>query len=262
MKCPVCGGESWRTTITGTGFHIEECSAGCIGRTVPPPDFSPDLPEGARVENLTDGDSAHFTFANEIMDLLARFQPRGKLLDVGSGWGHMLKVAREHGYDVTGIEASPAVADLAAKAFGINAIVGFFPEVSFDASSFDVVIMNHVLEHVPDPRSVLVEADRILKPGGVIAVVVPNFDSLMRRLMSRRWCGLQPSQHIWQLSVKSVRRLTSAAGLIPVAVRHRELHYPRGPRSLPKWIVWLTVLTSARLSRMGDNVIVLAGKAG
>lgn len=261
-ECPICGRNDWRTVLNGSDFRVEECAAGCIGRTVPPPEFSPDLPEGAKVENLTQVDSGHYTFAEEIMALLRRFQPKGKLLDIGSGWGHMLKLARENGYDVTGIEASPGVADLAAKAFGINAIVGFFPEVTFEAASFNVVVINHVLEHVPDPKSVLMEAERILKPGGVIAVIFPNYNSLMRRIMADRWYGLQPSQHVWQLSVRSVWQLAKAVSLIPVTVRHSQLHYPRGPRSLLKWTAWLAVLTSARLLNMGDNVIVIAGKAG
>lgn len=261
MKCPICAGESWRTTITGAGFHIEECSAGCIARTVPPPEYSPDLPEGGRVESLTQSDSGHFMFAEEIMALLGDYQPRGRLLDIGSGWGHVLKLAREQGYDVTGIEASPGVADLASKAFGIDAVIGFFPDVSFEPSSFDVVVINHVLEHMPDPISVLSEVQRILRPGGVIAMMFPNLNSFMRLIMSGRWHGLQPSQHVWQLSVRSVWRLTRMAGLIPVAVRHSHLHYPRGPRSLPKWMVWQVVLTSANVFRMGDNAMVLARKA-
>ena len=249
MKCPVCGRESWRTTIAGTGFHIEECSAGCIRRTVPPPKYCPDLPDGASAENLDDKDSGHFRIAGEILDVVGGVQPSGKLLDIGSGWGQLLKLAGDRGYDAMGLEASPGAADISRQAFGANVIEGSFPEYRFEPCAFE------------DPLAALSEAQRILKPDGILAVCVPNFNSVMSQVKCKRWQGLQPSQHVWQLSVRSVCRLTNAAGLTPVAVRHRQLDYPHGPRSLPKWIVWLAVLTTARLSRLGDNVIVLAGKA-
>ena len=260
MKCPVCGGESWRTTVVGKGFHITECSSGCIGRTVPPPEYSPDLPEGAGVENLSGEDSGHFRLAAEIVDIVGRVQPSGKLLDVDSGWGQLLKLAGDRGYDAVGLEASAGAADTSRQAFGVNVIEGSFPDYRFEPCSFDIIVINHVIEHLEDMVRVLAEARRILKPGGVIAVSAPNFNSLMSRVKAERWQGLQPSQHIWQLSADTVAMLLQRVGLTAILVRHGRLDYRRGSGSLPKWLVLRMILRLADVLKMGDNMIVLGRK--
>lgn len=261
VRCPVCGGDSWRTVINGSGFRIDECVRGCIGRTVPPPDRPVGLPAGVRVEDLAGLDvrkSGHFRIAGEILDLVGRFQPKGRLLDIGCGFGHLLKLAVLRGYAAVGIDACPAAAEFVRAACGIEPVIGQFPGYAFEDCSFDVLAMNHVLEHVPEPAMALSESARILKPGGVLAVCAPNFDSLMRRIRGSGWEGLKPSQHVWQFSVRSLLGLVLAAGLTPVTARCGSLDYPRGPRRLPKWLALRLALTTARLLRMGDNAIVLA----
>ncbi len=252
-RCPVCGGDSWRIALRGSDFRIDMCTAGCVGRTVPPPVYSPDLLSDACVENLTQRDQAesgHFAFANRILDLLSRFQSSGKLLDIGSGRGHLLMSAADRGYDAIGLEAAP----------GVESIVGSFPQHSFAPKSFDVVALNHVMEHLDDPRSALAEIERILKPGGLLAICVPDFSSLMRRVKSIGWQGLQPSQHVWQLSSRSVSMLAKSAGLETLIVQHSNLDYRRGNGSLLKWLALRSMLTLAGLLKLGDNAIVIVRK--
>ena len=261
--CPICGGSEWRTILDGASFRIEECSRGCIGRTVPPPEYSPELPEGAKAENLIAADrdkSGHFTIADRILDLVRGFQPCGRLLDIGCGWGQLLRAASDRGYDAVGIEASPGVAEIAREAFGVECVVGAFPVQTFEPDSFDIVVMNHVLEHVDDPHSVIEEAGRLLKPGGVLAICVPNFGGLMRSVKGVQWQGLQPTQHVWQLTEKSVRALIEQSGLVPALVSRDSLIYERGAGSLPKWLALRMVLASAKVLRMGDNLIAIGRK--
>lgn len=262
MKCPICGRESWRRILAGANFSIEECSAGCIARTVPTPQFVPDFPDDASLEKLRDDrDWGHFWLASEILDLAGKSRPCGRLLDVGSGWGHLLKLAADRGYEVVGLEASPKVAELCHQAFGVDVIVGSFPEYEFESNTFDVMVMSHILEHLADPVRALSEGRRILKPGGLLIVCGPNFRSLMSRVQRDRWVGLQPDQHTWQLSVKSVWRMVGASGLTPFTVCHRHFDPGRGPRSLPKHVVRRAAYGIAELLGMGENMIVLARKA-
>ena len=258
MKCPVCGGESWRTTVVGKGFHITECSSGCIGRTVPPPEYSPDIPQGA--EDLHDESSGHFRLARQILDIVGEVQSSGKLLDIGSGRGQLLKLAGDRGYDAVGLEASAGAADISRQAFGVNVIEGSFPDYRFEPCSFDIIVMNHVIEHLEDVVRALAEARRILKSGGVIAVSAPSFNSLMSRAKAERWQGLRPSQHIWQLSADTVAMLLQRVGLTAILVRHGRLDYRRGNGSLPKWLVLRMILRLADVLKMGDNMIVLGRK--
>lgn len=263
-RCPVCGGSEWRTVLDGLGFRIDECAHGCIGRTVPPPKFeelpviapgmltNPDSPDDPR--------SGHFTLANNILDAVGQFRSSGRLLDVGCGSGTLLKLAQDRGYEVSGIEVSQAATEFARDAFGIQPIVGFFPEYRFAQCSFDVIVLSHVLEHLDDPASAIREAARILAPDGILAVIAPNFDSLVRRIKSADWPGLQPSQHIWQLSPRSIRGLVSMAGLCPLSAYTSSLVYQRGDRSWLKWLRMQAVLKTAKLLRMGDSVTIIASK--
>lgn len=255
--CPLCECDQWYTVLEGDGFRIEKCELGCIRRTVPPPAYSPELPPGASVENLTRDvwESGHQKFAEQIMDVVESHWTSGRLLDVGSGFGHLLRLALGRGYDAIGIEASPEAARLSKAAFGADPIVGFFPEHKFDMCSFEVVVMNHVLEHMPDPESAVREAARILKPGGILVIMYPNFNSLMRWIKSAGWAGLQPSQHLWQLSTGTVRNLMDFAGLEPYHTYSGSLDYHRGPRPLWKWMIWRLVLRAADWLDLGDNMI-------
>jgi SAM-dependent methyltransferase len=195
-----------------------------------------------------------------LLDVVETHSHRGRLLDVGSGFGYMLKLAREDGYDAVGIEASSAAARLSKAAFKVEPIVGFFPEHKFEPCSFDAVVMNHVLEHMPDPFGAMVEAERILKPGGIVAVMFPNYASVMRWLMKDRWPGLQPSQHIWQLSSASVRMMMGTAGLEVSTPHAGSLDYHRGDRPWHKWLLWQALLLSAERVGLGDNEIMIGEK--
>ena len=221
------------------------------------------LPPGTQAGDsvpVDDPGSGHFRLARQLLDEVGRYQPAGSLLDIGCGFGHLLRLALDRDYDAVGLDASLAAAEFAQAAFGVEPIVGFFPGHEFEAGSFDVVVMNHVLEHLPEPRSALSEVARALKPGGILAVGAPDFDSLVCRIRGAMWQGIQPSQHVWQLSTRSILELAKAAGLTAVAVRRGNLEYPRGPRRLPKWLVLRSVLAVASLVGMGDNAIILARK--
>lgn len=265
QKCLVCGGETWTTTISAPDFRIEECTHGCIGRTVPAPPYVPTpipRPDDSLDEKyaITDDRCGLFNLAREILDSTKRYQPSGRLLDIGCGLGHLMKLARERGYEVEGIDSSPGAVGFAADVFGLSPVVGFFPDPRYSPESFDVVTLNHVIEHVDDPVGVLSAIKDILKPGGILAVAAPNYDSLVRRMRKGLWSGLQPTQHIWQLPINAIAEFTRMAGLEPVVIRRTSLQYPRGSRSLPNWAMLKTVLTAASVLKMGDNSVVLARK--
>jgi len=260
-NCPVCGGSIWRAIISGSDFRIEECLRACVGRTVPPPVLSgPDMPAKGSTECPQDGISGSFKFARHLLEIVKEHQPSGRLLDIGSGLGHLVRVALDMGYDAVGLDVSPDAVEFAGSALGVNLIQSSFPAYEFEAASFDVIIMKHVLEHFPEPSGAISEGVRILKPGGLLAVSAPDFGSLMRRVKGARWYGLQPSQHVWQLSMRSILELVRGAGLTPIVARRSNLEYPRGSRPFQKWLMLRFMLMIADLFGMGDNAIVLARK--
>jgi len=123
---------------------------------------------------------AHF------LSRLARFKSSGRLLDIGCGKGRWLKYLRDHSsFDAEGVEPSPEAAEFARKERGLDVRTGDVFSVSYPDETFDVVYLRNVLEHVADPRALTKEIRRIMKPGGVAAVHVPNDESFTNAMKRR-----------------------------------------------------------------------------
>ncbi|MFC1813513.1 class I SAM-dependent methyltransferase [Thermodesulfobacteriota bacterium] len=112
-------------------------------------------------------------FEEKFNAFLSNCRP-GTVLDVGCATGQFLEVAREKGWQAVGIDVSEWVCNyLMNKGFtGIHNCT--LEEANFPNEMFDAVHMNHVLEHIPLPGKFITEAFRILKPGGLIMIEVPN----------------------------------------------------------------------------------------
>lgn len=104
--------------------------------------------------------------------MLRRFVSSGRLLDVGAGIGQFLAYAKKY-FDVYGTEISPIACEIASKKYGIALERGTLEDLEF-SESYDVLTMIHVLEHVPRPAETLKKCFRLLNPGGVLYIAVPN----------------------------------------------------------------------------------------
>lgn len=141
-----------------------------------------------------------------------------RLLDVGCGSGEWLERMKALGWNVEGIDPD-AEAVLAARRTGCQAQCGTLPDIAYPSGHFDVVSMNHVIEHVPDPLGTLRECLRILRPGGQLVLATPNGASWGHRLFGARWRGLEPPRHLHLFGCRSMERLLQAAGFVRPYVR-------------------------------------------
>jgi SAM-dependent methyltransferase len=131
---------------------------------------------------------------------------RGRLLDVGCSAGLFAELARASGWDVLGIEPSRWLAARAEERLGGGVLCARFEEAALEPGSFDVVCLWDVLEHVPDPQAFLARAAAALRPGGLLALNVPNIRSWIARALGRRWPLLLP-EHLFFFSPASLRLL-------------------------------------------------------
>lgn len=121
-----------------------------------------------------------------ISKCLMRFQSRIDHLDVGCATGTSVSIFQQFGFNSSGIDPSSQPVELG-QAAGRDLQVGYLQEAGFPNDAFDVVTMYEVIEHVPDPISLLTEVARILKPGGVVIVGTGNIDSWTRKIRGERW---------------------------------------------------------------------------
>jgi 2-polyprenyl-3-methyl-5-hydroxy-6-metoxy-1,4-benzoquinol methylase len=154
--------------------------------------------------------------AGQVLRRLQRKNAR--VLDVGCGHGHLLHAFQRNGCDVTGTEFSDGACRYAREVLKLPVRVGELRELNFPDGSFDVVVMWHVLEHVSDPRPTLAEVARILRPGGLFLVAVPNFGSPEARLTKSGWFHLDCPRHLSHHTNESLSRSLQAAGLTPMWV--------------------------------------------
>ena len=112
-------------------------------------------------------------------DILADLFPaRGNLLEVGSGLGFLLRFFKDDGWIVAGVEPDPLCCQHARAILGLDIIADSLQNAKCPAESYDVALMMHVIEHVPDPCQTLSELFQMLRPGGVLVVETPRYDTL------------------------------------------------------------------------------------
>jgi 2-polyprenyl-3-methyl-5-hydroxy-6-metoxy-1,4-benzoquinol methylase len=145
------------------------------------------------------------------------------LLDVGCGTGTLLGLLQEHGFRTAGVDLSEDAARLAEARSGVRVVAGSLGGAGFPDRSFDVVTLFHVMEHVTNPRQLLAEVSRILKPDGVIVLQVPNIDSWQFRVFRGRWYGLDIPRHVIDYSQGSIWKLLTDSGFLPGRTKHFNL---------------------------------------
>ncbi len=171
-----------------------------------------------------------------VLDEIHSMTDGRRLLEVGAAGGHFLLAARERGFSVAGVELSPYAAKEAQSRYGLDLCVGQLGDAAFPEDSFDVLYLNDVLEHVPDPVDFLGEARRVLAPGGIFYGLIPTYiDSLPTRVSLlaialrdrlHRLRGvpvgppfLPEPWHLWEFNSATLRRLFARCGYDLVSMR-------------------------------------------
>lgn len=122
-------------------------------------------------------------------------RPDELMLDIGCGSGLSLLEAKAIGADVRGVEADPNVRRIADE-LDLKIHIGSLLEEPFPDEQFDLVVLNQVIEHMPDPALMLNRLRARLKPGGRIILVFPNVKSLWCRIFGKRWINWHVPYHL------------------------------------------------------------------
>jgi len=150
--------------------------------------------------------------AKRLMDYLRGTDAASpRVLDVGCGRALLLEsIARSgaecHGLEREGFDTSRVSSKITMHHGTVNSL-GFMP------GSFQLIILWHVLEHLENPGEVLQQLADLLSPGGLLAVAVPNIDSLQAGWFGPDWFHLDLPRHLWHFTPKTLEMLWRAAGL-------------------------------------------------
>ena len=178
--------------------------------------------EGADEQFVSQVRGRELTFGR-CLDVIERVRPGagGRLLDIGTAGGSFLAVAKKRGWQVDGCEPNRWLCDWANQHYGLAVRPGTIFEQDYPAGEFDVVTLWDVLEHTPDPRRVIQECRRLLKPGGLLVINYPDIGSWIAKAMGRSWVFLL-SVHLYYFTRTTIRRLLGDCGF---AVRVIRPHY-------------------------------------
>ncbi|MBA4321555.1 MAG: methyltransferase [Odoribacter sp.] len=126
----------------------------------------------------------------------------GTILDIGSGTGHFLNIMKVSGWDIKGVEISGKARENAVRIFNIDTIP---PEKIQDlpSNSFDCITLWHVLEHFREPFKFMEEIGRLLKPGGVVFIALPNSGSFDSKHYGKKWAAYDVPRHLWHFNPKT-----------------------------------------------------------
>lgn len=209
--------DAFRCTSPGYGHHPQIVECRNCGYVYANPRWTEDDLLGAytAVEDevyVAERQGRELTFRKHLQAMEA-YTGAGngrKLLDVGAYIGVFVEIAKQAGWDAWGVEPSEWAAKLAQQ-HDLNVIQGTQDTAPFPNSTFDVITMWDVIEHVPDPNHEIHRAYELLKPGGWLVVHTMDIDSLMARLMGSRWPWLM-DMHIHYFSQKTLGQMITQNG--------------------------------------------------
>ncbi len=134
-----------------------------------------------------------------------------RILDVGAATGFFLNLAREEGWQTSGIEPSDSAAQIARNK-NLDVKTGILLPETFPSGYFDAITLWDVIEHLPDPKATLGIVHDLLKPGGVLAINTPDASSTWSWLMGKKWHLLCPPEHLSLFTKTAMERLLQASG--------------------------------------------------
>lgn len=148
---------------------------------------------------------------NRRLKIINKLCRKGRLLDIGCAFGFFLELARNDGWNVQGIEISEHACKYAKNVLKLPVLNKTLEKADFKQNSFDAVTIFDVIEHLPDPKSMLKGIRKILKPNGLLAITTPNIGSITAKLLGKNWEEVKRvREHIYFFSEGTLKKMLEA----------------------------------------------------
>lgn len=225
VDCALCGGTeselfysvpSLRLRTQGFRFELRKCKRCELVRLSPRPSeadmallyqpqhyTAPRRDLVARLEGL---------IRRERVSFVQKHTQGNCVLDVGCGDGGMLQALRRASYDVHGLEPYQGVSEKIPVDLRARIRCAPFEAANYPESSFDVITLWHVLEHLARPVETLQNIRKFLKPDGTLLIEVPNLASIEAHWLGSHWYNLDAPYHFWHFTPQTLQSLVKQAG--------------------------------------------------
>jgi 2-polyprenyl-3-methyl-5-hydroxy-6-metoxy-1,4-benzoquinol methylase len=167
----------------------------------------------------------------EWLAYLEAYRKQNRLLDVGCGVGHFLKHAIDKGWNAYGTEYPDNAVEICRRK-GIRMHSGPLDAANYPPESFDAITWLGVIEHITKPVEDLEKMHALLRPGGVLYITTPNFNSVSRTLLGPKWNVIMYPEHLSYYTVPTITRLLERQGFRKVTVAATGFSFSRVTASL------------------------------
>lgn len=219
MKCPACGSRKSSGFITVSGYEILRCKSCSLAFTKTNRRVLQHVNTVTyNAEYLLDykeRQSKFYTRFRMLLQQINAYKKSGRLADIGCGSGYFLAYLKQYAgqnWKLSGVEPNTVLRKAAGSATGISVRNGTMSALPYTDEALDVITCLDVLEHSPQLEKNIIEFHRVLKPGSILLVQSPNYDSLMAKLTRAKWDWWSPPDHVLHFTPAFLNKFIESQG--------------------------------------------------
>lgn len=214
FTCLLCGKKKFQKMFTFDKYSVVRCSNCRLFSTLPIP-TKKELEVFYKSFSFNDGFSfekrLRYDARRSLKNLDSLGYNSGSLLDIGCGAGFFMDEARKKGWETTGVDTAKIPVDYAVKKLKLNAVQKNILAYK-TTRKFDVISLQQVIEHLPDPYPVLSNMQKLLARNGIVCISTPNIDSWLYRVLGKRFNYFIPPEHLVYYSPSTLSAVLKKAG--------------------------------------------------
>ena len=213
--------------------------------------------------------TSHYRQTAKAADMAVRtLKHSDRILEIGPGNGHFLRLCREKGLNIEGLEISAKTAGDLQKKYGWAVHAGVLGPERFESNSYSMVVAFDVIEHCLSPKQFLEDIRRILKPHGTLVLSTVNIANLLDKIGHLLYlCGIKkpveklyPPHHLYYFTARTMEEYLKATGYGILKLHQENYDYRKATADPFEQLVLRTVYTFHNLSGNKTNLYITAQK--
>lgn len=220
--CPICDCKDLKLLWKVDGYSVVQCK-GCtlvfVQEAFTPQELAVFYTD--RKDQVYDDDNLECLsfYYEQLRKLIEGYRTNpGRILDIGCSGGWFLDVMK--GWECYGNEITKSDAATATKKHGDRIFEGSFEDYPLKPDFFDVIALQDVFDHLPQPRAMLEKCRLLLKPGGLIVIKVHNISCLYAKLTGSKFYAIIPPYHLFYYDKKTLFNALKSTGYEPVDAKY------------------------------------------